>query len=91
MRNSRALWGTDSDLSSFMVHDTPPQIDSYQILINANLNQSPLSQVEDRHEYCLVQHFYIKQSTVDSHSQGQGPVYLLDKSDFQTETGSLSD
>lgn len=29
----RALWDSDADLWSFSAHDTPPQIDSYQILM----------------------------------------------------------
>lgn len=38
-----ALWDSEADLWSFSAHDSPPQIDSYQLLMNADPNQSPLS------------------------------------------------
>ena len=45
----RSLWDPDADLWSFSAHVTPLQIDSHQILMNGDLNQSPLSWAADRH------------------------------------------
>lgn len=44
-RARRALWDPDADMWSFSAHVTPQQIDSHQILMNWDLNQSPFSAV----------------------------------------------